>query len=543
MSCETYIVANGYYVKEKQYTVDLETAWEMLKGKYRHRYTSAYREQDHMVMTQHLLVCPNCGQTLPAYQRFVDPHSFWKYRKKREIDEDGIYELMVRQVMLFKEKRKNATRINRVSEPDSFLCRQCGHRSEKATEVKEIYIEEQNAKIKIFGELNDLLQILEFGISQEKQHSIVFPVKEQIVFDLKKRSVQMEIWDANEERISSKDISEGPEVWRHRMVIQMLRNHDFLLNRVAEAFRNQWTGNVFPYQKEECTVSKLFLLTQFAGVDNKEFYTGIPLEKGKTCVEESFATVVEEINGEESICQMFEKSNLPKVKSVKRVLFQRPYLCFYMKELEILSEILKDTNLLLRMIEPDMVEVLSYLHEYPSIRVFFWDYSQVGGAKQLIYQLDNDLYSTIYYAMGYAAMTMRKREGEQNTWRRKTLNPQQRIQFSRSFPLLSKIPERCEVNGYTFQLLRSSDEYREAGKALNNCLDFHWHADNERGVFVVMKGRFYKAAIEVRKGAVYQAFLYKNAPLEKDKNVERAYDQWVRRCNLRVDSNDCLPFD
>ena len=106
----------------------------------------------------------------------------------------------------------------------------------------------------------------------------------------------------------------------------------------------------------------------------------------------------------------------------------------------------------------------------------------------------------------------------------------------------------CNIDGYDFFWLRSSNEYEIAGKKLKNCLA-SWGVDNSP-VVCVKKGEQYVAAIEILNGMIVQARAYKNTSIECDRNLSLAFEKWQKKYHVEwepisydddEDDDDFLP--
>lgn len=65
----------GYRICERKESMDVDDAVQILSSKKQRKYTSACRhDQDTIVeLTRHVLVCPFCGNEVPAYARYLEP--------------------------------------------------------------------------------------------------------------------------------------------------------------------------------------------------------------------------------------------------------------------------------------------------------------------------------------------------------------------------------------------------------------------------------------------------------------------------------------
>lgn len=65
----------GFAIEEQRKIFSLDQALEALTPAHQSKSTSAAFEDDHIVITKHIIVCPWCGKTAPAYySRKINPH-------------------------------------------------------------------------------------------------------------------------------------------------------------------------------------------------------------------------------------------------------------------------------------------------------------------------------------------------------------------------------------------------------------------------------------------------------------------------------------
>ena len=65
-----FSVSNGFRLRSRTSMVDLDKAAAMLNTRRQRRYTSAYRVVEQCVLTSHVIVCPFCGKSTPAYHHW-----------------------------------------------------------------------------------------------------------------------------------------------------------------------------------------------------------------------------------------------------------------------------------------------------------------------------------------------------------------------------------------------------------------------------------------------------------------------------------------
>lgn len=95
-----------------------------------------------------------------------------------------------------------------------------------------------------------------------------------------------------------------------------------------------------PFRTKELTVEQFLLMTRFIGYDSG-FYNALPYAEKGDLIERRFLKPARRLHHAAKVPSIFEKTMLPKIKSIRKLLFCNPALFFYTEELEQLWKLLK----------------------------------------------------------------------------------------------------------------------------------------------------------------------------------------------------------
>lgn len=328
-------------------------------------------------------------------------------------------------------------------------------------------------------------------------------------------------------------------------------------------------GGAVPFSKDEQTPEKYVLMTRFVGFPRR-FYDAIPYFRGTYQIEETFKKVADKIHRAEDALILFENSDVPKCKSIKKVFLTDAGLLFYLEECEKLWEVIKDVNYYRYLLRSENIfDILSLLHQRPVLFDLVSDYCRVKGAKAMIGMIIYDWTISINYAMDYCTMNDTMKLAEQEKWKRQLPKHRRRYEeydddhddedeidyeyyYRRtnlktmfSVPMKRAIEpiENCVIDGFSFSWLRCGNDYYMAGNALKNCLAC-WDT-TKNPVVAVKKGGKIVAAIEVGLCGVNRVQGYRNSSISHIDGLWEAYQKWLDKNKLKdlqCYTHNGLPF-
>ena len=238
--------------------------------------------------------------------------------------------------------------------------------------------------------------------------------------------------------------------------------------------------------------------------------------------------------------QMIKNSSLPYVKSVKRIFTNNQGLFFYIKECEKIYDVLKDVNLLCRVLLcADVYRILSNMHKYNGYICFYKDLCKKEGKTtfcDLLISYNEQLNSC---AEAYCSMSeYRKKkylsefEKKQNIYRRYA--HEVKTDFSLPVPQMPEHIKDCVIGQYAFSSLKTKREYVTTGEKLRNCLEY-WIDYSDNPIEIVLFQGEPVAAIEVEKDKVVQIRKRKNESIERKSPLFNAIKKWCRKHNLSME--------
>ena len=522
----TVTVYDGYYLQNVKEIVTLEKAYELMTSKYQYRYTSGKRDGDQVELSKHLIVCPHCGYKMPAYQRFVNHGYFMRYGDKCKVNTEKVADWTTCQLTLFGKEQHRSMMLNRIYAPDVYRCRKCGLSSTHTDFIKQVDVKHNKGKISLSCELNDLQKILSIPFTSDET-DVVFPITETTIFDLNQGGIYLEITNQGGQVLATRDFTNDVESLKESESIQLIEKSSLLLEKVGEEFRKYWKGT-FPFDKGELSAEKFVFLTKYVNFP-RSFFDGIPFEKRKWDMDESFRDAAKRIRKVEDIYEIYENSTLAKEKAMRRIIYENPAYCFYISELELLSQVIGNNDLFKQLFKSGvMYEVAGFLHDYPSVIKFLQDYRKKKGAKAVVLLFQKDWLRTKTYALKYVSMNSVYRQSEMQKWGHEAFSVDLQPRYSHPILLKEVDSKNTTIDGYTFVLLRTTNDFYMAGHELKNCLK-QWREFKESEVYVVRRGNKYLAAIELRNDEVIQARTEENGDIKEDERLYQAYKKWCEQ--------------
>lgn len=526
---------DGYQIFEKEEELKIWQAEEILVTDKIKKYIRAVREGDKATLLAHYLRCPHCGKTIPAnsFSPLLVPQ--W-YRRFRSFSKAHIRRWANMQMSLFDEGRIHILQLADPVKPyENFVCPKCGMTSAEAKRMRQVEISARKQKVMVRAEIMEMSELLKLPWLQTKELRLCFPLYERVTFDLHRGAVYVCIEDRSGTALAHWDVTDHPRLLSGGAVDKVLRSHRQAVRLIKKLFQ-EIQGAALPFSDSAFDVNAIFLATRFVGYP-APFYYCIPFMRGTTALDPFFRKRAKKLHFAAALPGLYDKLGLPKAKSVRRLLFENPGLFFYGQEVARLWEILRDSNLLCRLLKADeRFRILAAMAMYPGIDEYLRDFISVRGAVCLVEEMLGAWDTIRGDAIRYSAMNEQMRH-----WMRERLQEEddhlllQRGWAPFSLPVNCAdvlLPE-CTVEGYRFRWLRNNNEIIQAGQALKNCLT-RWYT-TESNVMGVMKNGRYVAAIEVIGMAVRQARGAENCPLEDDPPLHHAFETWMAQYHLEME--------
>lgn len=301
-------------------------------------------------------------------------------------------------------------------------------------------------------------------------------------------------------------------------------------------------------------LDQLVLYTQFQGY-TEAFYNCVPLDEDQILLRhyEFLGSPLRNCNALPSV---LTKMGLPKAKSFRRVLIERPFLLFYLMMIRNLP--MSNIDLLVRFLRMEHCEVI--------LKYWYWNSFGLYRYLRTCYQHSASKTSgegEDYYI--WRALLKEKnwlwlircseaycdcmvQSDERSDWEdmkkildgdRETVERRVGLYISIGRLLSEQNHPACDslegdYDGFSFRLLRTEAQYRAAGRQLRNCLTTYRNPSADIGC--VYREGIPVAAWEVALGKYLdQAFLKKNKPIRENPEVYAAFQKWAADRNLYAD--------
>lgn len=534
----------GYAFEQHSETVSPETAEAVLRTRKKRCYTQAWRsdDTDAVRLIRHRWICPYCGGRTPAY-----PRQFGHLAKVSMPDAPTVHRWCDRQLSLFEDHGTPLSIQQPLKPGPAYTCPRCGFKSVLSQGQRDAVFTVTRHKIALAVEITDIARLLLSRRLPTETPSLSFPLTETVVFNLGKGTVSLKLTDRSGRVFSVRDITQSPHEWYGSPTHTALCRYVVLQRQLKRLFTAHFKQPL-PFTGEELTPDNYVLMTRFVGFD-RDFYDAIPFEGTSLRLDDSFGSIPAHLHTPGQAAALLKRSTLPQGKNVRKLLFCNPGTLFYLREYEILWDILQNYDLFYRLIcrllaLDRIFDLLIPLHLYGGLAEGYRAFGEVRSKATLVYVLsDYTLSRLTQNALLYAAMTPRQQKAQRQNW--KKWDPKSKeistdiLWFDEmcrtvpfSFPMLKTeldIPP-CTINGFRFAPMSNRREYRIAGEALANCL--RSRALYEAPVVLVsLKGRAV-AALEVSGDTVGQAYQHHNTLILPNSDLGQAVSRWMAHFGL-----------
>ena len=541
-----FIIPDGYTILSRTKVVELEEGVRRLCTRERHRITEAVRMKDETVrLTQHRIRCPFCGHERPAYSRF---------HGKR-----GTPGTERAQIKTWANAPVDSAGILRLNVPleatgDRF-CKRCVSVLLPETQARRVTLIEERKKITV--ECAVLHPKEAEGIFRLKNHTVPDGVMTAaVVFNLRNGHTFLRVYGESGELLLIHDVTnmDAPLMRDITSLDEsdvlpffLIAKHHLLRRAVLRAFARYWERD-FPVSSTEMRLGKrLIELTQFIGYP-MSFYDAIPYDVCKPKLAPGFQAIARKLHYAGNVPALYAASSLPEQKALRRVMFERPGLFFYLPEIETFAPLFREPCLFCSFLSGARVHhYLSALHVFPKSIAFYQAFRAAQEEKYFAQMLIKVNPSLVPYSLKYIAMAPIYQKDERFFWRFGSAYfrgaASNRVGGDRfiSIPVGSEsgIPD-SRIYDYSFITIRTRVDFRKAGDALHNCLGT-WRAEKGPVVLVCRAGEP-TAAILVYNGEYYALGPYDNhiPPNSPDDVMIR---RWAKKFGLHAPNNESKEYD
>mgnify|MGYP001625059919 FL=1 len=520
----------GFTIEKQQKTVGRDVAFEVLTPARQRKSTLAVFENDNVVITKHVIVCPWCGKKAPAYHNNqMEPHQL-------------IDMWLAQQTSMFEKLPKTLLFNRPIEAMEKFVCPRCNMISHPSKGFIDVLFIVDRKTIKIFRKL-ELKEWFQIKWGADKICITNFELYEAITFNLKNGHTYVSLEDGRGEKLKVHDISNTKaNLYSDDPIFELINLYKPVNRELKNQFAKIFRGPL-PFRTKELTVEQFLLMTEFIGYDSA-FYSALPYADKGDLIERRFLKSAKRLHDSKKVPNIFEKTILPKVKSIRKIFFCNPALFFYIGELEQLWKIIEDINLFRNFItSKNIFSELAFLCKMPHLIDFYTEYKAEIGIKRLYHNFfqATNRYWLYNYVSWYYLLSEYDKKIERKKWHNGWLEKRDDFEgiendmgarFSVSIPDRSSKDFRhpgleCCINGYSFRRLKNSMEFLQAGKELKNCLaDWQFFRNNVYGM--IDNGK-YVAAVEIKDNVIIQAYTYRNGDISGNHSIKQAFDIWKNR--------------
>ena len=522
---------NGYILQTRRIEIPRELASAVLTPKAQERAASAIRHGDAVSIDRHVAVCPRCGRETPVYDK----------NGRRRYSSSEVEQWVLDQQSLLGEPLPDALIFHiPASAGDDLCCAHCGARISEATQAQQVSIRERRSKLSVSVRIGitDLLQIHWAGSIRISEPALT----ECLTFNLRNGHTYLSL-HGEAAAYAIRDLTnEDVATFHNDPMIQLVECSFQVMLTLVAAMQHGRTG-CFPFRFQEMRLEGLILLTRFLGYP-RSFYNAIPLQNSDNQIMKSFSGLARRLHNADHLPALLAASKLPQGKSIRKRIFSRPALMFYLPQMEALWEMLQEINTFRRILDLDahlLFGTLATMHKQPAMTQFLQDYCAVFGKNRLFRLLvENDWKC---YAAQYLVMNPYCQKEERKRWRKADglpncgfidLGTDTDPVISIPVPEISEeqcpmdaLPD-CEISGFVFHRLCNLREFQRAGGELHNCL-VDWNVRENGTVYGVINNRRYVAAVEVKEGRIVQAYASGNSAIEYHEPLFTAFCAWKKR--------------
>lgn len=357
----------------------------------------------------------------------------------------------------------------------------------------------------------------------------LYPIKAILIFDHAKYYTLFQLVDRNGSLLVSKDINEESDpLWEYSIGRHI--NSDRELKKIIETFFCSSFGCSISFDFDELNLERFVLFNRFTGFP-RSFYDAIPFTGVSKAIDSSFDDIYR-FSDYRNIDVVYINSGLPDKKGIRRIIFEKPALLFYSKELKEMP--FRNYDIQLSILQPkEAYGFLAYVHYMPRLNIFLTELILDKGEVLAWRYVQKNICSLPKIASLYMLLPdKKKKELLQGKLSDDIWNEVMQPDFNWITPK-RRPPESFNesVGKYRFAVLHSTAEHRKAAKELNNCLADLLY-DSIVGIFQSSR---YIGAISIEGNRVTDARLSNNRFIEDDEDIYNAFTIWGSRHNLYLD--------
>ncbi|MBQ6824833.1 MAG: hypothetical protein IJP27_09275, partial [Clostridia bacterium] len=504
----------GYHLMEERIVLPLEQAQQLLLSRKQRTVTEAERDDYQVTIKRHYIQCPCCYHRIYAYARSFNKAFGNELCPDKRVEQGRVLDWSSQQLTLLDRERSPLQFNSVVDVKGELTCPNCKNKMQHSERVRQVELRQSNHTISVYVEVMEAMELFSSPCLSGSDLQVEFPLFEVACFNFKNGRTYVRLEASDGRVLAIRDLSFNKYAWIAGAVHRAVTKNKKVQRTLRDLFSREWQSKL-PFYPSELGVDELRMLTMFVGY-SRAFYSAIPFERESFAVEASFEAQAMKMRNASQLVSLYERSQLPNMKSVKKVFFENEGLFFYLEECERLWALFQNPNHFVSLLKGARIyQKLSDLHMRPLIFDFLQDYLKIGTPKHLLKLFKNYWCTICRYAVNYGSMSKQMRKTERERWKKHKKGSVIGSLPNFSIPLCSPTERirNCSIDEFEFSWLKTSADYEEAGRQLNNCLR-DWSPDCYPVVCVRKQGKIV-AALEVRGDCIFQARSSNNESLKK----------------------------
>lgn len=527
------ITSKDFMLSAEVSVMSSDGALHILSLKKIRRITSAENKDGKIHITRHYCTCPLCGKRFSAYANS-------NLTKSPSLSKN-IVDLCDNQLSLFPEEKIKTILFNQPMKiGNTVKCPYCGFEGLISNGRIGCLITDNQNQLSVSCNLQTIFDIMAMSwLPKEMLSFDDVHCSETVTFNLQNGTVTASL-NCGKKTLCAIPVISSITLGKNDPWLQIFSNKR-IFREIKRSFIKVY--GALPFSDKALTIDNLILLTKFVGY-HAEFYRDLPLsiDDKTTLLPEEFESISDRIHYSDSVPSVFSEINIPKAKSIKRIIFNRPSILLYEKELERLWKIIDNIDLFCELLNCNtFFAILDYFHLYPGIDPYLIDLRKMKGVVWLQKMLVSnccDSFCSLGIKYLSANSTVRckllKIDFKDDRCRYSGYYGGQ-FYFSVPMPVCMENRSISVEYGYQFVFLTTLKDYYIAGSELHNCLDTY-SPYNDSQVYIIRKLNKTIAAIEISENHIFQAFCRNNTPISS-KPLINAIIAWADHNSYSIDDD------
>ena len=518
-------VSSGYEIIEKEQTVKINKAVDLLLSGKQSEYSAAVNNYDGTATLYYSVVkCPQCDCQIPI-KRNIESSTI--------LNRDAIVQWASGQVTMSQKDHQVLSLGEKRAYPPKLCCPCCTQGSPEAKEYYDIMVSKDGWKIKVSRKIYDIGELLQLCWTNIVNLDMSLAYCETLVFNLKNGHTYIQLENSEGRPLCVRDLTENPQLLQKGIIYKLILNNQSLRREIKRKFKEKAP---FHFCSREISLEKLVLATRFVGF-KESFYGAIPFMVGTYKMFPGFKNISKKMHAASRVPQLYKDLNLPTNKATRRIIFENPGLMFYHNELKKLYHIVNNIDYFNKILSfRHIYLILAKMNCYPVLCDFLADAFKYENNAVVMKLMARQFYVLSTYAFHYMAMNdmSKKMERNREKWLGKCAG-EEWYDYEASLPSVIRvahIPDigNCKIEGYRFKWLANTSDYKDAGRKLNNCL-----ANVYRPVIAIKKNNQYVAAMALDREKctkITETAMYRNQPVTDDYELCRVIRKWCEKFNI-----------